>query len=154
MQDEKYVINPDFNPYEVGFKLKSRLDYRKEELERELSRYSNKSTISATILSIFPIMGLHRITNGKILSGILFACTAGGFFIWWLIDVILIGAGKFTDGEGRYINSGKVTELTMELDSLAAHYSTEEFVYQKEREAKRLLEEAEYLTICEELGYE
>lgn len=31
MQDEKYVINPDFNPYEVVFTLKSKLDCRKEE---------------------------------------------------------------------------------------------------------------------------
>ena len=154
MREDKYVIEPDFNPYQVGFRLKSKIDDRREKLERELSQYSNKSTISVTILSIFPIMGLHRMTNGKFFSGLLFACTAGGFFIWWLGDMIKIGAGKFTDEEGRYINSSKVTELTMELDNLASHYSTEEYVYHTQREAKRLLEKAEYLTICEELGYE
>lgn len=90
----------------------------KEELEAELRCYSDKSSVMTLVLTFFPILGLHRITNGKILSGILFACTAGGLFIWWIIDMIMIVSGKFTDQYGLKINSSKVAQLELEIAGL------------------------------------
>ena len=38
---------------------------------------------------------------GKVGTGLLKLLTAGGFGIWWLVDVILIATGAMRDAEGR-----------------------------------------------------
>ena len=45
----------------------------------------------------------HRFYVGKIGTAILFICTAGGFLVWWIMDLIKIIKGEFTDSEGRPI---------------------------------------------------
>lgn len=152
--ESKYIIDPDFDVYQAGFQLRSKLDEKREALEKELSRYSNKRTGVTLLLTFFPIMGLHRMFNGKFFSGLLFACTAGGLFIWWIADMIKIVSGHFRDGEGKIINSAEAVALEMEIESLASHYSTESYVYKAKKEARYYAEKAEYLTICEELGYD
>lgn len=52
------------------------------------------SLILALFLGAF---GVHRFYTGKVGTGILMLVTAGGCGIWWLIDVIMIAAGKYTD---------------------------------------------------------
>jgi TM2 domain-containing membrane protein YozV len=56
------------------------------------------------LLSIFlGALGVDRFFVGKIGTGILKLITFGGFGIWWLIDLILVITGKFTDKNGRPI---------------------------------------------------
>ena len=108
----------------------------KEETEAELKSYSEKSSVMTLVLTFFPISGLHRITNGKILSGIVFACTAGGLFIWWIVDMITIARGKFTDQYGRKINTPKVLQLGIKITELE---EAGEEVEERIRELKREL---------------
>ncbi len=61
-----------------------------------------KSWTTALILSILlGGLGVDRFYLGYTLFGILKLITAGGFGIWWLIDIILIATGKMTDASGQ-----------------------------------------------------
>ena len=60
-----------------------------------------KSKTTALILSILlGELGLDRFYLGYTGLGILKLITAGGFGIWWLIDLILIATGKMTAKDG------------------------------------------------------
>jgi len=48
-------------------------------------------------------LSIHRFYVGKIGTGILMILTFGGFGLWWLIDLIMIVCGKFTDIQGAEI---------------------------------------------------
>ncbi len=65
---------------------------------------SEKSWLVALLLSItVGGLGIDRFYLGKIGTGILKLITAGGFGIWWLIDLILIATGKMKDSEGKIV---------------------------------------------------
>lgn len=65
---------------------------------------SPKSRLVALLFCwLFGVFGLHRFYVGKIGTGVLMALTAGGFFIWWLIDIIMILAGAFRDKDNRVV---------------------------------------------------
>ncbi|UIR57186.1 NINE protein [Sphingobacterium sp. SRCM116780] len=51
-------------------------------------------------------LGVHRFYVGKIGTGILQLVTLGGCGIWYLIDMVFIIIGKFTDSEGNVISNG------------------------------------------------
>lgn len=52
----------------------------------------------ALILAIFlGVLGVHRFYVGKVGTGILMLLTGGGCGIWWLVDIIMIAVGSFTD---------------------------------------------------------
>ena len=53
------------------------------------------------------VFGVHRFYVGKIGIGILMIVTLGGLGVWYLIDLIMIIIGSFTDKEGN-----KITEWT------------------------------------------
>ena len=46
--------------------------------------------ISILLCALFGIFGAHRFYEGKIATGILWACSVGGFGIGWIIDLIIL----------------------------------------------------------------
>jgi TM2 domain-containing membrane protein YozV len=68
------------------------------------SARSPKSQAALIVLVFFfGYLGFHRFYVGKVGTGLLQLCTLGGFYIWVLIDFVLIICGKFKDKEGRYV---------------------------------------------------
>ena len=68
---------------------------------------SEKNFVAALLLCLFlGGLGAHRFYVGKIGTGILMLVTLGGLGIWFLIDLIMIAIGKFTDKEGLLITAG------------------------------------------------
>lgn len=62
---------------------------------------SDKKRIVALLLCIFlGTLGIHRFYVGKIGTGILYLLTCGVFGIGWVIDIIMIATGAFTDNVG------------------------------------------------------
>ena len=62
---------------------------------------SNKSKSTTFLLCyFFGGLGVHRFYLGKLITGILMLLTAGGFVIWWLIDLYRIVTGRFKDKQG------------------------------------------------------
>lgn len=70
-----------------------------------MTRYqSEKSGIACLLFLLFlNLLGFHRFYVGKIGTGVLFLLTLGGFGLWWLIDLILLVTGSFTDADGNAV---------------------------------------------------
>ena len=60
---------------------------------------SDRSWVVTLLLAIF--LPFHRFYVGKVGTGILYWLTAGGFGIWYIIDIVMILLDQFTDKEGR-----------------------------------------------------
>lgn len=68
---------------------------------------SDKSFLATLLLAIFlGGLGVHRFYVGKVGTGILMLLTGGGFGIWWIIDIIMIAVGSFTDKGGNFVKNG------------------------------------------------
>ncbi len=62
---------------------------------------SEKSGIACLLfLLLLGNLGIHRFYVGKMGTGFLFLITIGGLGLWWLIDLILLVSGSFTDIDG------------------------------------------------------
>jgi len=69
-----------------------------------MAQYSDKSRLVTLLLLIFlGGFGAHRFYAGKMGTALLFIVTFGGLGIWWLIDIVMVCTGSFTDSEGRPI---------------------------------------------------
>ena len=65
---------------------------------------STKSWGVALLLSIlFGFIGADRFYAGRIGLGVLKLITVGGFFLWWLIDIVLLLQARMRDDLGRRI---------------------------------------------------
>lgn len=62
-------------------------------------------TITVLLCFFLGVFGIHRFYVGKILTGILMLITGGGFGIWYLIDLIRLIMGIFTDDDGLPIKN-------------------------------------------------
>jgi len=56
--------------------------------------------ILAVICFFLGYLGIHRFVCGKIGTGILMILTFGGFYIWVIIDFIVILCGNFETKDG------------------------------------------------------
>lgn len=63
---------------------------------------------TAAILITFFLgeLGVHRFMSGKIGTGIIWLLTFGCFGIGWLVDLIQVIRGKFTDKNGNVWGEG------------------------------------------------
>ncbi|MBP8604356.1 MAG: TM2 domain-containing protein [Phycisphaerae bacterium] len=69
---------------------------------------SEKSGIACLLfLLLLGPLGIHRFYVGKAGTGVLFLLTCGGLGLWWLIDLILLVAGSFTDADGNTVKLNK-----------------------------------------------
>jgi TM2 domain-containing membrane protein YozV len=60
-----------------------------------------KDWLTTLLLCIFlGILGVHRFYTGHIVIGLIQLFTFGGCGIWWLIDLVMIATGSFTDSNG------------------------------------------------------
>ena len=84
---------------------------------------SDKSWTVTLILAI--LLPVHRFYVGKIGTGILYWLTAGGFGIWYIIDIVMIILDKLT---GRYPE----TSIVLTLGDKGAYFADKEKrVYQQ-----------------------
>jgi RNA polymerase subunit RPABC4/transcription elongation factor Spt4 len=67
---------------------------------------SEKYTTLLWLSILLGEFGVDRFYVGKIGTGLLKLVTGGGCLVWWVIDVISILSGKFTDSNGNVIEKG------------------------------------------------
>ena len=73
---------------------------------------SSKSRLITLLLSFLLV---HRFYVGKVVSGIFFFLTLGGFGIWWLIDIIQIISGSFKDQYGKFVNNWEADKTQLAI---------------------------------------
>ena len=61
-------------------------------------------TITLVLAILLGIIGVHRFYVGKVGTGILYFLSGGLLGIGWIVDIVKIASGTFTDGAGRIIS--------------------------------------------------
>jgi hypothetical protein len=93
-------------------------DEEGERLPARRPQVSEQSRGVALVLAIFGgWVGLHRFYTGRWKTGLAMAATMGGFGIWWIYDLILIGAGEFRDANQLRLSSWETTQGSRPLPS-------------------------------------
>ncbi len=125
MDKNKYIVEDDSEIFDSGFSGKSKYDEEREVILEKLDKYSHKRLITTLSLCFFlGIVGAHHFVNGRILRGFLYLFTLGFCGIGWIFDMIVIIAGRFKDGNGKYINDLKVMSLQIDLERLDQKYAS------------------------------
>lgn len=65
------------------------------------SQHPKKDWLVALLLCVLVgALGVHRFYVGKIGTGILWLITGGCFLVGWIVDIVMIASGSFTDADG------------------------------------------------------
>lgn len=72
-----------------------------ERLYEEPDASPRSRLVALVLCALLGYLGVHRFYVGKIGTGMLWLCTGGMFGIGYVVDLILIAAGNFTDIDGN-----------------------------------------------------
>ncbi|CAM3013677.1 TM2 domain [Legionella steigerwaltii] len=87
-----------------GAQIETNSSFPQMQKSYSIPENQQKSPVVVLILGLFlGVLGIHRIYVGKIYTGLLMFITAGGFGIWYLVDLILLVTNKFEDKNGNLI---------------------------------------------------
>ena len=79
-------------------------DSQKEKLLDSSTKTNSIDWLALFLLTFFVgILGVHRFYVGKIGTGVLMLITLGGLGIWFLVDLLLVVTGQFTNKDGQKI---------------------------------------------------
>ena len=79
-------------------------DSQKEKLLDSSTKTNSTDWLALFLLTFFAgVLGVHRFYVGKIGTGFLMLITLGGFGVWFLVDLILVVTGQFTNKDGQKI---------------------------------------------------
>lgn len=51
----------------------------------------------------FGVFGIHRLCLKKSVTGIIYFISAGGLLVGWIVDIVLVAAGRFVDKNGTVV---------------------------------------------------
>ena len=79
-------------------------DSQKEKLLDSSTKTSSIDWLALFLLTFFVgVLGVHRFYVGKIGTGVLMLITLGGLGVWFLVDLLLVVTGQFTNKDGQKI---------------------------------------------------
>ena len=79
-------------------------DSQKEKLLDSSTKTNSIDWLALFLLTFFVgVLGVHRFYVGKIGTGVLMLITLGGLGVWFLVDLLLVVTGRFTNKDGQKI---------------------------------------------------
>ena len=79
-------------------------DSQKEKLLNSSTKTNSIDWLALFLLTFFVgVLGVHRFYVGKIGTGVLMLITLGGLGVWFLVDLLLVVTGQFTNKDGQKI---------------------------------------------------